>query len=378
MNKNKRVLTSVFGVFVLALLFTVAPVMAAEVDFEASNEETGADSDNTNTLTHDNSGDVSVKNDGDVDNVASATVNTGGNDQEMNTTGGDLDTGGVDATTEWETVVNDGFGFCGCPFGGEDTEISADFENMLTGYNSDNHNRLRVLDNGDKTVRNMADILNSLGLNANTGDNDQNMNTEAGSMTTGDVGADIGISNWANTTNDSDSNGGGLSVDFTASNDTTGADSDNTNRVTVDNSGRKRVTNRATLNNVINVTAHTGGNDQEKNTTAGNLVTGNVDVVTDIHNIANSGTCCVSGGETSVSVDSSNETTGYNSENHNAVTVKNDGNKTVTNTANVDNVLTVEATTGNNDQNKNTTGGDVETGSVSIDFGSTTVVNSTN
>lgn len=377
MNKNKRMLTSVLGAFVLAFLFTVAPVMAAEVDVEATNEETGAESTNENTVTHDNSGDIDVDNDGDVENIADADVTTGDNEQNMNTTGGDLDTGAVDATTDWETVVNEGFGFCGCPFGDDDTMIDADFTNETTGYDSNNENLLEVLNDGDKTVDNLADILNELFLDANTGDNEQNMNTTAGDLDTGDVSGTFGIANWANTAG-GDSNGGGLDVDVTSTNDTTGADSDNTNTVTIDNSGEKTVENDADIDNDINVDANTGGNTQNSNTTAGDLETGNVDVDTEIVNVANTGTCCPNGGDTEVSADLTNETTGYNSENHNTVEVINDGDQTVENDADITNELDVDADTGNNEQNMNTTGGDVDTGDVSINFGSSTTVNSSN
>lgn len=376
----KKSLHAIFGLSALALLVVAAPAFAAEADVTAANEQTGADSVNTNTTTLDNAGDVTVTNDGDVDNDMNADVDTGDNEQNMNTTGGDLESGMVDASADLEAVVNEGFGLCGCPFGGdEDQDVRADFLNRLTGYDSRNINTLDVDNNGDVRVRNTADILNRLSLDADTGDNEQNMNTTAGDLTSGDVTAEFGISNWANTSEGSSSNGGSTSVDVTAENDTTGAESTNRNTVRVNNASEKRLTNRADIRNRINVDADTGDNEQNKNTTAGSLTSGSVDVETDIVNVANTGECCPSGGNnSSVSADLSNDTTGYDSTNENRVTVNNSGDKTVTNNADVDNDLNVDADTGDNEQNQNTSGGDVTSGDVSVSFTSTTVVNSSN
>lgn len=374
---NKRLFGTLLSMSTLALLLTATPVFAAvEVDTDGANEETGADSDNDNIFIVKDEGNDTVANSGNVANEAHAKANTGKNDQNMNTTGGDLTSGDVDASTDWTSVVNDGFGLCGCPFGGDDTDVKADFMNKLTGYDSDNLNLLVVKDEGDTTVGNVADILNHLGLYANTGYNDQNMNTTAGDLETGDVNVDAAIANWANSA-DGDSHGDdGISVDVDASNEKTGAESDNTNKVIVKNEGDTTLSNVANLNNSVRVKANTGGNDQNKNTTAGDLKTGDVSVETDIYNEANTGSCCISGGDTSVKADLSNDTTGYNSDNTNKVIVKDEGDKTVSNVANVTNEVEVHADTGKNDQEQNTTGGDVESGSVSIDFGSTSVVNS--
>lgn len=374
---NKRLFATLLSVSTLALLLTATPVLAAvDVDVDSENVETGAESKNENETIVDDEGNDTVNNSGNVDNQAHAKVNTGKNDQNMNTTGGDLESGDVDASTDWESVVNDGFGLCGCPFGDNDTDVKADFSNKLTGYDSKNKNLLVVKDEGNTTLNNAASILNSLGLYANTGYNDQNMNTTAGDLMTGDVDVDAIISNWANSVaGDSDSSKG-TSVEVDASNEETGADSYNSNKVIVKNEGNTTLNNAANINNSINVKANTGGNDQNKNTTAGDIKTGDVEVKTDILNVANTGSCCPSGGDTEVKADLSNKTTGYDSKNTNEVVVKDEGNTTVNNSANVSNNLEVEANTGKNEQEKNTSGGDVETGSVSVEFNSATVVNS--
>lgn len=373
MKNNVRAL---FGVSALALLLTAMPVFA-NVDVVAENHLTGANSDNENKFDIDNDGDITLDNVGDVDNSASADVNTGGNDQEKNTSGGDLTSGHVDASTDWESVINQGADLCGCPVGGEEVEIAADFRNDTTGAYSDNENKLDVDMGGDVAVRNVADVANWLGLWANTGHNDQEKNTEAGDLETGDVTLAAMISNMANSSEGNGSNSGrSLSVDFTGSNHLTGAKSDNENKVEVDADGDTRVTNVAAIDNGIRVQANTGHNDQNKNTTAGSLTTGNVEVSTDIVNVANSGDCCPTGRSVSVTADLSNDTTGAESDNENKLDLDADGDTTVTNTATVSNELDVHANTGGNDQSSNTTGGDIHTGDVSINFGVSNSINS--
>lgn len=373
----KNTLRALFGVSALALLLTGMPVLAAQVDSTSENTHTGANSKNENEVKYDNDGDVNVNNVGTATNAASATVKTGHNDQNMNTSGGDLETGTVDASTDWENVLNAGAGLCGCPVGDEDVTISADFSNDTTGYDSKNENTLDVDMDGDTSVNNIATIVNSLGLTADTGHNDQNKNTTAGDMETGDVTLASMISNWANSSDDSSSHSGKtLSVDVDASNHLTGAKSKNENEVKVDADGDTTVSNVATIVNSTNVKANTGHNDQSKNTTAGSMTTGSVDVSTDISNKANSGSCaCPTGKSLDVTADLSNDTTGYDSKNENKVKVDADGDTTVNNVATVNNELNVDANTGKNDQNMNTTGGDMETGDVSINFNVSNEVN---
>src|SRR6187431_358522 len=120
----KNSLRNLFGVSALALLLVATPVLAAEVDVTGENKTTGADSDNNNDFDVDNDLDVDVDNDGDVDNNATAVATTGGNEQNRNTEGGDLESGTVDASTDWENVVNDGAALMD---DGDGLEVSADF-----------------------------------------------------------------------------------------------------------------------------------------------------------------------------------------------------------------------------------------------------------
>ncbi len=373
---NKRIITSFLSVFVLALLFVASPALAADADIEANNVKTGADSENVNNTEIENDGDFDLDNDADVDNDASADVVTGENEENMNTTGGTTETGDVDASTDWNTVVNEGYGLCGCPVGGDDSSYDVDFLNDTTGYDSKNINSLEVENDGDIDLDNTADVLNKLGLWAVTGKNDSNMNTQGGDTDTGSVNVLAGISNEANVASGSHADKE-TSVNVDGSNKLTGADSFNLNKVEIDNGGDVDVDNDADIENKIYVHAITGYNDSNKNTTGGDIETGDVDVVTDITNMVNTGDCCIASGKSvNVDVKSSNEETGYDSKNENKVEIDNSGDYNIDNEADVENKLHVKAKTGGNDSNYNTTGGKTKTGSVSIDFTSSTTANS--
>lgn len=370
-------LRALLGVSALAFLVVAFPASAAEVDVVGENVQTGADSDNKNDYDVDSDIDKDVDNDGDVDNKADADVKTGKNEQNKNTTGGDLMSGEVDASTDWESVVNASASMLGAHEDG--LEVGADFLNDTTGADSDNDNDLDVDHDVDLDLDNVADILNDLDLKAYTGRNEQKKNTEAGDLESGSVFVDSVIFNEAN----SDSGFAGASgvstyVDVSAENNTTGADSDNRNDVDVDNDFDLDIRNDADIDNKIDVRAKTGHNEQNKNTTAGDLTSGDVEVVTGIETIANSGSDAASAGhaELDVSADFVNDTTGADSDNDNDLDVDQDIDVDVDNDADVNNDLDVDAETGHNEQNKNTEGGSVESGSVSIEFNSVTEVNS--
>lgn len=363
--------------FALALTLTASPVLAAEVDVTGTNQTTGAYSLNKNTYDVDHDVDVDLDNKGYVKNKAYADANTGGNEQKKNTEAGDIESGEIDASTDWENVVNDGASLLGA---GEDgLEVTADFTNDTTGADSKNKNDLDVDHDVDLDLENTAFVLNKLGLWANTGYNSQYKNTEGGSIVTGDIGVDFLADNSAN--NDSGFLGadfGTTSVDVTAENHKTGADSTNKNTVDVDNDVDVDVTNKAKLINKVYVDANTGGNTQAKNTLAGDITTGGVSVTANVTNEANNGSslASASGSGASVTADLVNDTTGADSKNVNDVDVDHDVDVDVDNEAKVVNKVEVDANTGDNEQSKNTEGGSIDTGSVSVDFTSSTTVNS--
>src|SRR5688572_30303388 len=139
---NKR-LGLLFGVSALAVLFTAAPVMAAEFETNGDNTTTGADSDNENEFEIDT--EVEVEADNEV---------------EENTNAGDLTTGTVDVTGAWENTANAGASLLGAEDGG--LTGSADFINDTTGADSDNENELEVDHEVEFELENTADFWNEL------------------------------------------------------------------------------------------------------------------------------------------------------------------------------------------------------------------------
>lgn len=368
-------LRALFGVSALALLFVASPVLAAEVGVDAENVLTGADSDNENEFDIENENETDVDNHGDVENKADAKVNTGDNEQEKNTSAGDLETGAVDASTDWETFLNEGAGLAGF---GEDLDVTGSFLNDTTGAYSDNENELDLENKNELDIDNWADVLNKLGLKANTGDNEQEKNTMAGDIDTGDIEGSFGIYNDANNNAYADGNGGSTSVNVEAENFLTGYNSDNENEFDIENKNEIDIDNHADFYNKIEVKANTGGNEQEKNTTGGSITTGGVAVETSIENFANngSGAAGIHGSSLEVDAEFANGVTGADSDNENELDVENKNEVDIDNHADVDNKLEVDANTGDNEQEKNTTAGDISTGDVSVSFNVVTQVNS--
>lgn len=361
-----------------AVAFVAAPVFAAEVEVTNENHMTGADSTNDNKTDIENDVTAVVDNNGNVNNSAAASVETGHNKQDKNTEAGDIESGSVDASTDWESVVNDSASLFS---GASDDGVMVAFDglNDVTGADSKNTNELEFDNDSVMTLVNTAFVLNALGLDADTGYNTQTKNTEGGSLMSGNIGVDFAATNEAN--NDSGFSSAAThstEVSFTGENHKTGADSKNENKVDVESTTTATVVNVASLTNSVGVTANTGHNKQSKNTQAGDLKSGDVNVSVDVSNEANNGSSFASAGshDLTVDVDTTNDTTGADSKNTNKVEVDNTTTEVVTNNATVTNGVSVTADTGNNEESKNTEGGSIETGDVSIDFSASTTVNS--
>ncbi len=253
-------------------------------------------------------------------------------------------------------------------------------ENHLTGSGSSNDNVHVITDDVDVDVDNDADLTNSATVDVSTGGNLYEDNTTVEDIETGDVEV---TGSFDNTLNDSESFDLGsidpLHVDADFSNDTTGSASDNNNTLVVDREIDVDVENDADVTNTVDATATTGGNAIRRNTTVGNVTTGDVMMDVDVSNDLNTGgssSMDLSGlTNTSVSVDSSNDTTGSGSANNNTTTVSNDVDVDVENDADITNTFDSTSTTGGNAVEDNTTVGNVKTGSVSINFSSTNHAN---
>jgi len=300
---------ALLSVLALSLLLVASPVMAAEVGVDQLNEETGFDSDNDNNAEADNDRNIDIDNNGDVDNDADVDADTGHNEQNKNTKGGDLESGEVDVTGEWESVINR-YDLCDCLLGDDGLEVTGDQENNMTGAESENKNKIDVDNDLTVDIDNIADVFNDLDFDANTGHNEQNKNTKAGDLETGDAGLEFLIASWANNSSGSGDGGSDVVVDATQSNMITGADSTNKNEVLVDNDLNVDVRNDADIDNNVDVDIDTGHNNQNKNTKGGDLKTGNGEVILGIETKANNSDCCVAkGGDLEVTANQENNMT---------------------------------------------------------------------
>lgn len=371
----RRLKTKVIaGIPTLSLLVAAAPAMAANVDVMGDNSTTGPSSINRNTYRVNDSSRSYVRNFGDVLNKGFVDAFTGNNDQNHNTTGGSLATGGLTGGADWNAVVNAAAGLVGLD---SELDVMGDFMNDTTGPNSRNVNRLTVRSHDSLYLRNLAYITNILDVDHRSGDNDQNHNTTAGGIMTGGTNVDVSTDSSANNSDGALAADNSSTVNVVGENNTTGPHSENVNRYRINNQSKSRISNKADVVNVVDVKSRTGNNDQNNNTTGGDIETGSVDVTVNHTTTANnSGGGAGSSSSTSVDADFENNTTGPNSSNTNTVDVNNSSSTSVENKAEVTNITSVDAHTGNNESSNNTEGGSIQTGDVDFNFSSNTEVNS--
>lgn len=160
--------------------------------------------------------------------------------------------------------------------------------NTDTGALSKNVNKLKVAVKNIFKKKNKATISNVVVATGNTGGNNQNKNTNGGSLTTGNVSATVTLSNTANQGDDCGCpTAEPPVVDLDQSNSNTGFNSDNVNKVTAKLVDKTTIKNVANLNNVVVADGNTGDNDQNKNTTVGDMTTGDVTATISVTNTAN-------------------------------------------------------------------------------------------
>ncbi len=354
-------------------LVSAAGMLASGIalaDIDMSNENTGSDSTNENTVDVDQTIDEDVTNSADIDNDVDADLDTGDNEANDNTGGGDVDSGDADIDGELENEVNSAtVSFYTAVFGDVDGEL----ENNTTGSDSENENDLDVSQSIDVDLDNTADLLNTLDLEADTGHNEANDNTGGGDIASGDAGIGVGIMNMLNVISSSIGSFGDVNVGL--ANRTTGSDSTNTNDVDVTQDITIHVTNDATVDNTVTSEVDTGDNEANDNTGGGKVRTGKASADTEISNKINTGGSSYNVTLPDVDVEAENNKTGSDSTNTNDVTVDNSATIDVSNDATIDNTVDSEADTGDNEANDNTGGGDISTGDASVSFSISNTVN---
>lgn len=159
--------------------------------------------------------------------------------------------------------------------------------NKKTGNNSTNRNRSRIERRLTGTQTNAASVGNTVGATTSTGGNTSNQNTGDGSAKSGNAKITGTLTSTANQNLPTLAvpPAGDVTVDQT--NDTTGNDSTNRNRFTLDEGTTLTQTNTATIGNTISAAGTTGGNSANQNTGAGTADSGDTTVTFTITNTAN-------------------------------------------------------------------------------------------
>lgn len=249
--------------------------------------------------------------------------------------------------------------------------------NNTTGPCSENENNWSIENSNQIDIENCAEVDNDFDVCVNTGENDISKNTCVGDLWTGDIDGSVMFDNVLNNSDivlapfwDGD-------IDVVLANSLTGPGSENENNVCIRNENEINIRNNANIDNDIDFRANTGRNTVSKNTSVGNIMTGDISFSADVRNVANSSDWDLSDllNNSSVSVSAGNNVTGPDSENENNVSIENSNSINITNTANIDNDVDVHANTGENYVGNNTVVGNIVTGSISIDY---TSVNSAN
>ena len=309
----------------------------------ATNNANGAGSSNDASSTNNNTNNTDQTNTATVGSNLTLSANSGNNDANFNT-GGDsnIETGDANVSANVVTFANNNiagnvvYGVVNI-FGNligdiiiPDSMIEDSCATCGGGTTASNTNNGAGSSNDSQAVNNSttntnqfntANIDNNLVLGASTGENDSSYNTGGNSsITTGDTNIVANVLNIANTnlsggtywlvivneagkwigkimgTPDGQNYAGSTEFAFdvapdgsvTASNNKNGAGSENTANTTSNNNTTTTQTNTANIENNLNLSANTGGNDANFNTGGdSNIKTGDANIIANIVNFVN-------------------------------------------------------------------------------------------
>lgn len=345
--------------------------MDSDIDNEsfsamAVNDTTGADSDNDVEAELENNIEIENVNLADIGNWVFAKIDTGHNSASENTGSADIDTGDASAMADIENQVNMSSNSIDI-----DPTDPGDIVamNKTTGHNSDNDAEAQIKNNVAVANSNWAGIGNFVKIKASTGHNSADENTGSVDLSTGDAETNVNIENGSflnKNTTDINLNLGGIGV--SATNDTTGADSDNDASASLENNVTVENSNEAELYNSVHASSDTGHNSADENTGSADVSTGDATSDVTITNELNVNDTTIDAGS-SGDVSATNTHTGADSDNEASATMTNDITVVNNNTAFVENNVTSTANTGGNSADYNTGSGSVSTGDSTISFG---------
>ncbi len=250
--------------------------------------------------------------------------------------------------------------------------------NDTTGADSNNEANIDVQQSTFVDQQNQGTVVNKIDLNANTGGNTANKNTGEGSISTGDVKTGTSLSTTLNKNAADIDPCGGCDLDLYASNEKTGADSNNETSIEVDKATVLEQDNNAHIKNEIFQDLNTGDNEANKNTGMGSITTGGVESVSVVNNKANKNMASVGhngGGAGDPTLTAGNDTTGADSNNQAHIDVSKADWVVQSNYADILNDAEILANTGWNEANENTGEGAIETGDIYTGVGFDTMAN---
>lgn len=361
MNQRVKLLASSIGIAGLALGTALMPALAGNVNI--GNSRTGANSLNLGTVTLNRTVLRLINEVVSQFNVGVVTSSTGNNSANFNTLNGQAMSGGVNfsggfnnspSSTVSPIILNDLW------------NIRAD--NDTTGSASSNINTVTAAANSIVDIVRNTVFANTAVVNAQTGNNAANANTGSGHASSGNVGGSLIVTNQA----PSAAGGaivvssGGANVDV--GNDTTGANSLNTNLVDLTKNTVVTVAETTQTTNTVAENLGTGNNSASFNTGNGLVNTGSVNSNTTISNTTTSAAPVVVDASAPANVRADNRQTGFSSSNLNTIGLTDNVVVNVAKTTTTTNTLTMTANTGNNSANANTGNGMVTTGSVNAGF----------
>jgi hypothetical protein len=254
--------------------------------------------------------------------------------------------------------------------------VSGSASNTNTGAESVNTSEVVVLQETTLVQENDAHIDNNVSLNMTTGGNQAIGNNGAGDVTSGDVFSGVAISNSANTNVAEVDSCGGCDMDLEVSNDKTGYGSVNEAGIGVEKTTELFQSNKAKIDNDVDVESHTGGNVANYNNDDSEVVSGNVDGTVIVQNAANQNVAATGGGSGSASLSASNSNTGAFSLTSAVIEARMQNLVSQENYANVDNDVELDFTTGGNQAIGNNGSGDVTSGDIDAGVALDTMTNS--
>jgi hypothetical protein len=304
-----------------------------DVYSQASNDETGAFSDNNAETEINNKNETEIDNEADIENDVQAQANSGENDADMNTGDGIIDSGDADLASNIIAAANNvisGSSSFALPiinilsdlvgdlildsdqYFGDSSDLNLEqiVSNFLTGYGSSNNATASLNNENITEINNDGNLNNGLNLAANSGDNSASMNTGDGVINTGDANIASNVVNFLNNTIFAsnwwmgivnifgDWNGNLIApsmsgvgetgiVNQSAGNVGTGAYSDNYAAGIFDNNSQTNIDNNAGIIDNVNIDTNTGANEAIGNTGNGLISTGDSHIKDNQLTIAN-------------------------------------------------------------------------------------------